>query len=133
MTSRYRKDASGHRPGYHYERRQKNQARIIEALGGVCAECGSSDELEFDHKDPDTKEELGKALKDWSWNRIEAVLWKFQLLCDTCHNNRTVREGHNNHWARREPPPPEWAPDWVKDMTIEDTTYKGEDYAEGDY
>jgi hypothetical protein len=78
----------------------------IEQLGGKCVRCDSVTELEFDHIDPATKEfGIGKG---WSKNPadVEKELRKCQLLCKTCHLEKT-REGrengkpapvHGSHW-----------------------------------
>jgi 5-methylcytosine-specific restriction endonuclease McrA len=39
---------------YIKARRKVRRARLIELLGGQCVRCGSTDELEFDHIDPET-------------------------------------------------------------------------------
>jgi 5-methylcytosine-specific restriction endonuclease McrA len=69
--------------------------RAIELLGGKCAACGSTDDLEFDHIDPTTKDPLlrGKHRQgfpwSWAWKRIEIELTKCQLLCEKCHLTKT--------------------------------------------
>lgn len=35
--------------------RQRRRVQLIELLGGKCVRCGSTNDLEFDHIDPETK------------------------------------------------------------------------------
>lgn len=73
------------------------RAKAVEMLGGQCVRCGSKNDLEFDHIDPDTKD---PSLRYWggthsqsrygfnfsrSWQWIIKELQKCQLLCDSCH------------------------------------------------
>lgn len=74
---------------YHrlYNMRRYNKY-IYEAkinLGGKCNQCGSLENLEFDHIDPATKtfsvsNWLGRTKFDF-WEEVK----KCQLLCNTCH------------------------------------------------
>lgn len=70
------------------DRRDKGLA----ILGGICAECGSSDNLEFDHIDPKKKTANMARLWSCSWTAIEAELVKCQLLCTECHLAKTVEQ-----------------------------------------
>jgi|ERR1019366_1002963 5-methylcytosine-specific restriction endonuclease McrA len=58
--------------------------------GKVCAACGSPDDLEVDHVDPETK--VAHAVWSWSSERREAELAKCQVLCEACHQVKTTRE-----------------------------------------
>ena len=63
--------------------------RFADLLGGKCVECGSGNDLQFDHIDPTTKKfAIGKM-----WNREDGVvlpeLQKCQLLCRPCHDKKT--------------------------------------------
>lgn len=77
---------------YDRERYYRRKARLIEILGGKCAQCGLTDQLEFDHKDSSTK---AFTIGD-SWTKplseIEAELSKCQLLCKDCHLDKTCAE-----------------------------------------
>lgn len=76
---------------YH---RRMNQAR--KELGGACSECGSVEELQFHHKDPQTKEfNLGKEAAGVSEKRFQFELTKCVLLCKSCHE-------YIHHTAKRE-------------------------------
>jgi 5-methylcytosine-specific restriction endonuclease McrA len=70
--------------------------RGVALLGSCCADCGSFDNLEFDHIDPETKDSRLKgsdrgtgSLWSWSWERIEIELAKCQLLCTACHKKKS--------------------------------------------
>lgn len=82
------------------ERRQ----RAIDLLGGKCAHCGATEELEFDHIDPTTKHPSLKHKntrtgmpwsRSWAWLEIE--LAKCQLLCTSCHKVKTSADGEPPH------------------------------------
>ena len=70
--------------------------RGIELLGGQCIQCESTDNLEFDHTDPDSKDLKLRGDHrpgfpwSWSWSRIEEELEKCQLLCGDCHKIKTL-------------------------------------------
>lgn len=73
-----------------YHRRRKE---AIEKLGGTCTACGANENLEFDHKDPADKAlDISKVLTH-SWAKIDAELAKCQLLCNSCHIEKSYREG----------------------------------------
>lgn len=77
---------------YHRRRRE-----AIAKLGGKCFECGSIDDLEFDHIDPKQKSfPIGEALSGWSQRRINKELKKCQLLCKNCHDRKhhTAKYSH---------------------------------------
>lgn len=88
---------------YHRQRAEK-----IQELGGKCVDCGSTEELEFDHIVASTKE-FGIA-KEWSKNRedFEKELEKCQLLCKECHSKKSREKGdygrlarHGTYWMYR--------------------------------
>lgn len=81
------------------ERYHKRKAYYIDLMGGKCVLCGSEVDLEIDHIDPSTKEfALGKAFAGFSTKRIEQEIKKCQLLCKSCHiektNSTRVRSEH---------------------------------------
>src|ERR1700737_409283 len=69
---------------------KKRRADYIGKMGGKCSSCGSTEQLEIDHIDPETKTDH----RIWSWShpRIEKELEKCQLLCRSCHVEKTARE-----------------------------------------
>jgi 5-methylcytosine-specific restriction endonuclease McrA len=49
----------------------------IEMLGGVCVNCASTDDLQFDHIDPSSKSfTVTSKINNYSWEAIEAELKK---------------------------------------------------------
>ena len=65
----------------------------IQFLGGKCSSCGSTESLEFHHKDPSTKRmSLGNS---WTHDpkKVEAEVKKCILLCEKCHKELHKKEG----------------------------------------
>lgn len=69
---------------------RKRREAAVEYLGGLCVKCGSSEELEFDHEDPSKKEFNVNSLLSRRWEVQKLELDKCQLLCNTCHLDKTV-------------------------------------------
>lgn len=73
--------------------REKRRQQGIALLGGVCARCGSSENLHFDHRD--RMDKVGAMAN--LWGAPEAVrlaeLAKCQLLCKACHRAKTKECG----------------------------------------
>lgn len=61
---------------------RRERARLIAALGGKCVECGTTEELEFDHLKPRT----WIANKTSRWQRLRNYIkdWKKGELCLRC-------------------------------------------------
>ena len=71
---------------------QKRKELATRKLGGKCKDCGSSERLEFDHIDPGSKLfSIGGGLGNSS-KRLSEELEKCQLLCHTCHWDKTRRQ-----------------------------------------
>ncbi len=52
-----------------------------------CVKCGSVENLELDHIDPETK--VNHAIWSWSEVRRNEELAKCQVLCEVCHLEKT--------------------------------------------
>lgn len=91
-----------HLPHYY-----KARATLISYLGGECIECGSTEDLQFDHVDPATKvydvsSYLTRVeIPSYIWEEIE----KCQLLCKPHHKAKSDLElevGHGEgKWGKR--------------------------------
>lgn len=79
---------------YMGERRKSRRDKLIAMSGGKCTRCCSTDDLNFDHKNPaERKFRLtGKAL-DGPWEKILEEWRKCQLLCRACHLLKTKENG----------------------------------------
>jgi 5-methylcytosine-specific restriction endonuclease McrA len=71
---------------YYY----KNRAFLIDYLGGKCTACGTTENLEFDHKDPKEKSfSISGNLKQSINERMMKEIDKCHLLCSDCHKKKT--------------------------------------------
>lgn len=78
---------------YLRERWNNRRSASIEKLGGVCVNCGSKEQLEFDHIEPSTKLFTLSSVPFASEIRWQAELSKCQLLCHSCHKEKSSSEG----------------------------------------
>lgn len=77
---------------YNRERYHRIRAEVVDKLGGVCAKCGSAEDLQVDHTNPSEK-----AFDSKKWLNVSSdVLWKeiekCQLLCSKCHTEKTISD-----------------------------------------
>lgn len=80
---------------YMKKRMADRRAKAIIQLGGKCVQCGSTENLEFDHvnRDPDPRSRRGRGtMWTFSEKRLQAELEKCQLLCHDCHHEKTMGE-----------------------------------------
>lgn len=78
---------------YMWNRRKDRRETLLAMLGGRCAQCGSTTDLDFDHIDPRTKVfQLSGAGLDRAWAVILAEAGKCQILCRTDHIEKTRAE-----------------------------------------
>ena len=85
---------------WYHERR----AQYVEMLGGKCAECGATEELQFDHKDRKTKKFAIGKLFTKAQEVVLEELKKCQLLCQPCHIEKSrpeISAASKAMWARR--------------------------------
>jgi 5-methylcytosine-specific restriction endonuclease McrA len=77
------------RTGYDSSRYREHRDFLVSIMGGTCVICGATQDLEFDHIDPVTKE-FSIASK-WSapMSVLAPELVKCQLLCSSCHDNKS--------------------------------------------
>lgn len=69
----------------HRAHRLKQRLKAIAYLGGTCAVCGKTEDLEFHHIDPDQKEHGVGQLLNRRWDFLVAELDKCELRCDEHH------------------------------------------------
>lgn len=85
---------SGDSKRWNAKRRKQRREFAFAQLGGKCARCASTTNLELDHIDKSTK--LINVSKLWT-NREEdflAELQKCQILCSSCHKIKTNEENN---------------------------------------
>ena len=75
----------------------ENRRQCIDKLGGKCVECGVTENLQFDHINPLEKsfaisETLHFSLKKKKEVKFDEELNKCQLLCPTCHMEKTKND-----------------------------------------
>jgi len=86
-------DAKEYHRVYNRERYRRLRAEYITKLGGQCIDCGSVENLEFDHDDASIKSfDIGKLL-NYSKAVREMELKKCVLRCSSCHKKKSVRAG----------------------------------------
>lgn len=72
------------------------RAAAIAEFGGKCSRCGSTEDLEFAHKERGTKtKQTGtRQAVNWGWSseRIAEELKLCILLCEVCHTEDTRQE-----------------------------------------
>lgn len=90
-------------PNHNVAWYRTERARWIAILGGRCAHCGTTDELEFDHDQP----------RDWDpaktsrWQRLRNYIREIregkikQLLCRSCNASKGFPDGQRELLERR--------------------------------
>jgi len=86
---------------YMRRRRQQRRQELLKLAGGVCVHCGDTTDLEFDHRDRNTRKfGLSGSGLDKSWEQILKEFVKCDLLCKYHHQEKTKLHkesggGHN--------------------------------------
>jgi 5-methylcytosine-specific restriction endonuclease McrA len=84
---------------YMAKRYDRRRSEYIVKMGGKCAKCGSTHNLEFDHIDRTQKSfDIGERLAGMAIPKLEAELAKCQLLCQKCHIAKSILELDNKPW-----------------------------------
>lgn len=81
-------DATEYHRLYYRVRRQE----VFDYLGGKCVECGSTEELQVDHINPELKSFDINSRLSARQPEVRDELDKCQLLCRTHHQEKTARE-----------------------------------------
>jgi hypothetical protein len=88
--SRCRDCYNSYMADYMLKRYHERRPVYVAEWGGVCVDCGTSDELEFDHADASSKSiDVGKMFTSYSDVKIRAELEKCVLRCQECHLVKT--------------------------------------------
>lgn len=77
---------------YMAKRYRQRMDDAIEYLGGKCVDCGSQEDLEFDHGDRSSKVMNVSQSVTYSKKKFWAEVEKCQLRCRECHNKKTLNE-----------------------------------------
>ncbi len=72
------------------ENRQQRRLLMIERLGGKCAGCGTTENLQFDHIDRTQKIDNVAKILDYSVEKLTEEVDKCQLLCYECHEFKSL-------------------------------------------
>jgi 5-methylcytosine-specific restriction endonuclease McrA len=90
---------------YFNGRRKKRREELLNLLGGECENCGSKDNLHFDHKNPKRKKFRIADNIDAPKDILFAEVEKCRLLCNKCHHEKTLKNqeygkesGHGTLW-----------------------------------
>ena len=86
-------DSAEYHRTYNRERYRRLRAEYVELLDGKCIDCGSTENLEFDHIDASKKSfDIGKLL-NYSKAARDEELKKCTLRCSSCHKKKSVLAG----------------------------------------
>lgn len=64
-------------------------------MGGKCAKCGETSDLQFDHIDPSSKS-FTITSEMWWRKDLASEISKCQLLCRSCHELKSIVERGNS-------------------------------------
>ena len=84
-----------------YQREWIAKRRAVFFENKKCVECESNKELEIDHISPETK--VSHNIWSWSKERFKTEIIKCQVLCNSCHKEKTrlwniSRRKHGRTW-----------------------------------
>lgn len=94
-TAKHDPSRNEYQKDYQLKRYHGRKKQAIKMLGGKCSVCGTTKNLEFDHKDPDKKS--WNVTKLWSVPEAEfkSEVKKCKLLCNKHHRERTSKQREN--------------------------------------
>ena len=75
------------------QKRRERKQKLVDILGGKCADCGYNeflDALEFDHVRNKTVQ-IAPLISGGSWERVLEEAQKCELVCANCHRVRTAK------------------------------------------
>ena len=86
------KNRAAYQRDYNKAWKAARRKRLIEMLGGKCVRCGATEDLEFDHIDPSTKNFDIAAMLSRAWAALVEEAAKCQLLCKPCHVSKGAED-----------------------------------------
>lgn len=92
MALRNKEKYNEYMKAYMLKRYHEHKRKTIEYLGGKCVCCGSTENLQIDHKDPKLKELSLNKLWSRKGQMVQNEIEKCQLLCYACHLNKSKSE-----------------------------------------
>ena len=94
-TAKHDPSRNGYQKKYQKKRYHSRKKEAIEILGGKCSICGSTSQLEFDHKNPDNKSFTLTKLWSVPDAEFKKELKKCRLLCRKHHLENTGKQREN--------------------------------------
>ena len=102
---RYEQDKKKHR-SWNMTRKERHYDKVTDYLKEhPCVDCSEPDPivLEFDHRDPEIKDnEVTQLISYASWDRILAEIKKCDVVCSNCHRKRTAKQFGWRRWKQIE-------------------------------
>jgi hypothetical protein len=77
---------------YQRTRYRKRLDEALDHLGRTCVDCSGTEDLQFDHIDPDTKVKSVSRMTYLSNVRFWEEVEKCTLRCISCHSKRTRQQ-----------------------------------------
>ena len=74
---------------YQRDYKKMRRQKIKDYKGGKCMCCGSTEDLQFDHRDRSKKEFNISKNVNMAWDKLTAEADKCDLLCKSCHQIKT--------------------------------------------
>ena len=81
-----------YRTGYLTEKRAARRQLLKDHLGGACVTCGTTEDLQFNHKNPEEKRFTISEIIHKNIDFVLKEVEKCELLCKECHKKETRRQ-----------------------------------------
>lgn len=78
---------------YHRNRKRERRKKFLMMLGGKCERCGNTQDLHFDHINPNKKQFNIANILNFPDKVVEKELKNCRLLCADCHRTKTRENG----------------------------------------
>jgi len=91
MPLKDREEYNDYMNRYMKDRYDRCRSLWIAKLGGRCVDCGSTEDLQFDHEDSTTKSfDVAKHLTSASEAKLVEEMEKCVLRCQPCHHQKSL-------------------------------------------